>query len=134
MRHIGIVIVALTLAGCETPSSVQQVSDYEICRLSILRPPLQSTAAINEADRQIRTRGVNCSAYSENILQEQQQGLQQMQQGLQMMQQGSTTQQQQQNKTRPRQPTISCSKMGDKSRAVYTFNANACPIGYAPSY
>jgi hypothetical protein len=75
-------LCCLTLTGCETPTSVQRVSDYEICRLSILRPPLQSAAAINEADRQIRLRGVNCGSYASTIFQQQQQGLNQLQQGL----------------------------------------------------
>ena len=132
MRLAGICIVVFTLVGCETPSTVQRVSDYEICRLSILRPPLQSAAAINEADRQIRVRGVNCGAYAGTILQQQQQGLNQMQQGLQQMQKGTGVQQQLPNS--PNQTSISCTKIGDRNRSVYTFNAIACPVGYAPTY
>jgi hypothetical protein len=131
MRLVGIIIGALALVGCETPSSVQRVSDYEICRLSILRPPLQSAAAISEADRQIRVRGVNCGAYAGTILQQQQQGLEQMQQGLRQMQQNPSVPQQQNRTT---QMTINCTRMGDMSRRVHTFNAIACPVGYAPSY
>lgn len=131
MRLVGIIICALALVGCETPSSVQRVSDYEICRLSILRPPLQSAAAISEADRQIRVRGVNCGVYAGTILQQQQQGLEQMQQGLRQMQQNQSVPQQQNRTT---QMTITCTRMGDMSRRIHTFNAIACPVGYAPSY
>ena len=73
------------LYGCATPASVQYSSDYEICRLSLLRPPLQSVQAINEADRQIRFRGLNCNLYAATIFQQQQIGLQQLQQGVNMM-------------------------------------------------
>jgi ribosomal protein L19 len=111
-------MVVFTLVGCETPSTVQRVSDYEIC--------------INEADRQIRVRGVNCGAYAGTILQQQQQGLNQMQQGLQQMQKGTGVQQQLPN--RPNQTSITCTKIGDRNRTVYTFNAIACPVGYAPTY
>lgn len=128
-------IVVILLTGCATPSSVQSESDYEICRLSILRPPLQSAQAINEADRQIRIRGLNCSAYAGNILHQQQIGLQQMQQGLQMMQQGSGVQQLrqvQQNQIRSNQLTVQCTRIGDWNRAVITFKGIACPFGHAP--
>lgn len=74
--------ILLSLVGCRTPSSVQRVSDYEICRLSILRPLLQSSEAINEADRQVNARGLNCAAYAGTIFQQQQQGLQQLQHGM----------------------------------------------------
>lgn len=135
MKKLICASTVMLLLGCATPSTVQRESDYEICRLSILRPPLQSAQAINEADRQIRMRGVNCSAYAGNILHQQQIGLQQMQQGLQMMQQGSRVQQQQQlpqNQIRSYQPTVQCTRIGDWNRAVITFNGIACPIGYAP--
>jgi hypothetical protein len=134
MKIIIYILTVMLLASCATPNTVQRESDYEICRLSILRPPLQSFQAINEADRQIRTRGVNCSAYAGNIMHQQQIGLQQMQQGLQMMQQGSTVQQQQppKNQIKSNQPTVQCTRMGDWNRAVITFNGIACPIGYAP--
>lgn len=78
-------VICLAIYGCATPASVQTSSDYEICRLSLLRPPLQSPQAINEADRQIRVRGLNCNLYAATIFQQQQQGLQQLQQGLNMM-------------------------------------------------
>jgi hypothetical protein len=137
MKILICILTVVFLLGCATPNTVQRESDYEICRLSILRPPLQSAQAINEADRQIRIRGVNCSAYAGNILHQQQIGLQQMQQGLNMMQQGSRVQQQQQqplqNQIKSNQPTVQCSRMGDWNRAVITFNGIACPIGYAPS-
>ena len=132
MRLAVICIVVSTLVGCQTPSSVQRVSDYEVCRLSMLRPPLQSDAAIKEADRQITVRGVNCGAYAGTILQQQQQGLDQMQQGLSQMQQGTGVQQRLPKS--PNQTSISCTKIGDRNRGVYTFNAIACPAGYAPSY
>ena len=77
--------ICFVLYGCATPASVQNSGDYEICRLSLLRPPLQSIGAINEADRQIRVRGLNCNIYASTIFQQQQQGLQQLQQGLNMM-------------------------------------------------
>jgi hypothetical protein len=126
-------VSAVLLASCATPTTVQRESDYELCRLSILRPPLQSNAAINEADRQIRARGLNCAAYAGTILQQQQQGLDQMQQGLRLMQQGSSIPTNP-NQNRTNTLGVSCTKMGDRSRQVYTFNAIACPIGYAPSY
>jgi hypothetical protein len=131
MKIVFYLVIGFLLIGCETPSSVQRVSDYEICRLSILRPPLQSAAAISEADRQIRVRGVNCGAYAGTILQQQQQGLEQMQQGLRQMHKNPSVPQQQNRTT---QMTITCTRMGDMSRRVHTFNAIACPVGYAPSY
>jgi hypothetical protein len=133
MKLAAISIFLLILAGCETTSSVQRVSDYEVCRLSILRPPLQSDAAISEADRQIRVRGVNCGAYAGTILQQQQQGLDQMQQGLRQMQRGSGVPQQQ-SQNRATQVSVTCTKIGDRNRQFYTFNAIACPVGYALSY
>ena len=80
------ILVAITLVltvgldGCATPSTVRMASDYEICRLSILRPPLQSNEAIAEADRQIRARGLNCGSYAGTILQRQDEGLRELQQ------------------------------------------------------
>lgn len=133
MMRIIFSVSAVLLASCATSTSVQSESDYEICRLSMLRPPLQSAAAINEADRQIRVRGVNCAAYAGTILQQQQQGLDQMQQGLRQMQQGSSIPSNQ-NQNRTNQMNASCTKIGDRSRQVYTFNSIACPAGYAPSY
>jgi hypothetical protein len=133
MRLLFITATSLALAGCATPSSVQRESDYELCRLSILRPPLQSATAINEADRQIRIRRTNCAAYASTILQQQQQGLQQMQQGLGQMQRGASNQQQY-NLNRPMQSTSTCTKIGDTSRQMYTFNTIACPPGFAPSF
>lgn len=96
-------LAVLTLAGCATPVSVQRASDYEVCRLSLLRPPLQSDTAINEADRQIKVRGLNCSTYAGTIFQQQQQGMNQ----LMIMQQ---QQQQQQQIRTPTQTT--CSRNG----------------------
>ena len=133
IRFIIFTLNAVLLASCATPTTVQRESDYELCRLSILRPPLQSNAAINEADKQIRARGVNCAAYAGTIFQQQQQGLDQMGQGLRQIQQGSSVQTNQ-NQNRTNTLSVSCTKMGDRSRKVYTFNAVACPIGYAPSY
>ena len=77
--------ICFVLYGCATPASVQNSGDYEICRLSLLRPPLQSAQAINEADRQIRVRRLNCNIYASTIFQQQQLGLQQLQQGVNMM-------------------------------------------------
>ena len=140
MRILFTIVTLIALVGCATPSSVQRESDYELCRLSILRPPLQSAAAINEADRQIRIRGTNCAAYASTILQQQQQGLQQMQQGLGQMQRGlgqmqrGGSNQQQYNLNRPTQSTSTCTKIGDTSRQLYTFNSIACPPGFAPSF
>ncbi len=133
MMRLFLTVIAVLLASCATPTTVQRESDYEVCRLSILRPPLQSNAAISEADRQIRVRGVNCAAYAGTILQQQQQGLDQMQQGLRQMQQGSSMPT---NPTQNRTNTLSvaCTKIGDSSSQVYKFNAIACPFGYAPSY
>ncbi len=33
----------------------------------------------------------------------------------------------------PRQTTVSCTRIGDLSRQIYTFNGIACPAGYAPT-
>jgi hypothetical protein len=118
-------LILLSLVGCQTPSSVQRVSDYEICRLSLLRPPLQTNAVISEADRQVSARGVNCAAYAGTIFQQQQQGLQQLQQGM------TIPPQRQKNSS---QSIVRCIKLADKSRQVFSFNAVACPVGYAPSY
>ena len=88
MKFLKLILLSVfcyLLYGCATPASVQYSSDYEICRLSLLRPPLQSVQAINEADRQIRNRGLNCNLYAATIFQQQQIGLQQLQQGVNMM-------------------------------------------------
>ena len=82
---IFLIVPSLALFGCATPSSVQRASDYEICRLSLLRPPLQSNQAIAEADRQISARGLNCAAYAGTIFQQQQEGLNQLQRSLDYM-------------------------------------------------
>jgi len=86
------------MAGCATPVSVQGASDYEVCRLSLLRPPLQSGTAINEADRQIRTRGLDCNTYAGTIYQQQQQGMNALIQ-MQQQQQQQQLQRQQQIRT-----------------------------------
>ncbi len=85
LKLASLAIICYFLYGCATPASVQYSSDYEICRLSLLRPPLQSVQAINEADRQIRFRRLNCNLYAATIFQQQQIGLQQLQQGVNMM-------------------------------------------------
>ncbi len=133
MRLVFITTTSLALVGCATVSEVQRLSDYEICRLSILRPPITNPGVVEEADRQIRIRGTNCAAYASTILQQQQQGLQQMQQGLGQMQRGGSNQQQY-NLNRPTQSTSTCTKIGDTSRQLYTFNSIACPPGFAPSF
>ena len=68
------------ISGCATPSSVQVASDYEVCRLSLLRPPMQSTQAITEADRQVGLRGLNCAVFAARIYSQQQAGLLMLQQ------------------------------------------------------
>lgn len=133
MRVLIFLISSLLLGSCATPTSVQRESDYELCRLSILRPPLQSNSAINEADRQIRIRGVNCAAYAGTILQQQQQGFEQMQQGMKQMQQGSGIPSGR-NQNRTNQMNVSCTKIGDMRGQIYVFNSISCPVGYAPSY
>lgn len=85
LRLALLLFFCFVIYGCATPASVQHSSDYEICRLSILRPPMQSLQAINEADRQIRFRGLNCNLYATTIFQQQQIGLQQLQQGINMI-------------------------------------------------
>ena len=72
-------VLIVGLSGCATPATVRMASDYEICRLSIMRPPLQSNEAIAEAERQIRSRGVNCGSYAGTILQRQDEGLRELQ-------------------------------------------------------
>lgn len=138
-----LVFITLTLpviVGCATQSSVQRASDYEICRLSILRPPLQSSEAIAEADRQISVRGVKCERYAGTILQRREEGLRQMQQSIesitnQRYPSGSPLQQ--------RSPSITCFKTREwisgslkncayncqGSEAVTTISAaQVCPI------
>lgn len=82
LKFLFLMCVSYMVYGCATPASVQYSSDYEICRLSLLRPPLQSSQAISEADRQVRNRKLNCNLYASTIFQQQQEGLQQLQQGL----------------------------------------------------
>jgi hypothetical protein len=105
IKNLSLCLVVMSMAGCATPVSVQRASDYEVCRLSLLRPPLQSDSAIYEADRQIKVRGLNCNSYAGTIYQQQQQGLNQ----LILMQQQQQQQQQQQIRT-PVQTT--CSRNG----------------------
>jgi hypothetical protein len=63
------------LSGCETTQTVQNQSNYEVCRLSLYRPPLQSADAINEADRQVRLRKLDCGTYAGAMQQQQEQAL-----------------------------------------------------------
>ncbi len=85
MKTVLAIFSLIGLASCATPSSVQIEPDYEICRLSLLRPPLQSRSAILEADRQILIRGINCSSYAGVIFQQQNEGLNQLQRSLEMI-------------------------------------------------
>ena len=103
MKIAIVFLVVFMLSGCATPVSVQGASDYEVCRLSLLRPPLQSGTAINEADRQIRARGLDCNTYAGTIYQQQQQGMNALIQ-LQQQQQQQQQQRQQQIRT-PTQTT-----------------------------
>ena len=75
MKLLLSVITILMLASCATPQSVQTASDYEICRIKLLQPPLLSTETIKQAEYQVRYRGVDCGRYASIIYQRQSEGL-----------------------------------------------------------
>ena len=78
----------LLLAGCASVSSVQKASNYEVCRLAIKRPPLQPNSAIEEADRQIQYRRLDCSVYAASFAAQEAAALQMLGMGLNQMSQG----------------------------------------------
>lgn len=111
LKILGIASIATLIAGCATPVSVQSASDYEVCRLSLLRPIMQSDTALNEADNQVRNRGLNCSNYAGIIYQQQQQGINALM--IMQQQQQLQQQQQQQRQQQMRMPTqTTCHRNG----------------------
>ena len=70
IQRLQTIALVLLLAGCATASDVAGFSDYRVCRAHILRPPLASRELLNEADREVRVRGVDCSRYAAAIMQD----------------------------------------------------------------
>jgi hypothetical protein len=142
LRRTYFALIAAILTGCATVESVQYASDYEVCRLSILRPPLQDPAVIYEADRQIGVRGLNCALYSAQIRSAQQEGYAEMERGLSQIErasQGTTT-----NSSESSSSKISCFLRGEYtsgtlkncrydcmgSEAIQTIaSTEMCPLG-----
>ena len=62
--------MGLLLSSCSTPGEVIQASDYRVCRAHILRPPLMGSSALEEANRQVAARNLDCSKYAAAIMQE----------------------------------------------------------------
>lgn len=75
MKLLLLIISTLMLVSCATPQSVRTASDYEVCRIMLLQPPLLSTDTIRQAEFQVRNRGVDCRRYSSLIYQRQSEGL-----------------------------------------------------------
>lgn len=142
LRFLYFAFITATLTGCASVESVQYASDYEVCRLSILRPPLQDLAAIYEADRQIGVRGLNCALYSAQIRAAQQEGYDEMRRGIAQMEsalRGATT-----NSSESTSSKSSCFLTGDYtsgtlkncrydcmgSEAIQTISSTEiCPLG-----
>ena len=87
MRYLMIALMVL-LNGCTSVASVQKASNYEVCRLAIKRPLLQTNSAIEEADRQIQYRRVDCSVYAASFAAQEAAALQMLGMGLNQMSQG----------------------------------------------
>jgi len=87
MKYLIIIFSAL-LTGCASVASVQKASNYEVCRLAIKRPPLQPNSAIEEADRQIQYRRLDCSVYAASFAAQEAAALQMLGMGLNQMSQG----------------------------------------------
>jgi hypothetical protein len=76
---LGAVVYLMILGGCATPQSISSASDYEVCRVSLLRPTLLSNETINQANYQVRLRGIDCSRYAQTIYQRQDEGIRELQ-------------------------------------------------------
>ena len=116
---MGIVLLLTGCAGSPVHTSsmsrneLMGIDDYTLCKAATPRELYDPSANVM---MEVRRRGLDCrSVYTYTPA------------PVIVM-----PQQQQQNRTTQR--TITCTRMGDMSRRVYTFNAIACPIGYAPSY
>jgi hypothetical protein len=72
-------VFVILLAGCATPQSISTASDYEICRVSLLRPTFLSPETINQANFQVRQRRVDCSKFAAIIYQRQDEGVRELQ-------------------------------------------------------
>ena len=70
LTAIAAAFISVALVGCSTPADVRGYSDYRVCRSHILRPPLASQAALQEANNQVRIRNLDCSKYAAAIIQE----------------------------------------------------------------
>jgi hypothetical protein len=79
MKYIPLFLIPVFLVGCATPQSISTASDYEICRVSLLRPTLLSPETINQANFQVRQRRVDCSMYAAIIYQSQDEGVRELQ-------------------------------------------------------
>lgn len=79
MRFIYIVFLAAFISGCSTPQSVTKASDYEVCRIALLKPPLLSGQTIAAAEQQVRNRPVDCSRHAGRIYQQQGEGMSELQ-------------------------------------------------------
>jgi hypothetical protein len=79
MRHLLTVFSLLSLVSCSTPQSVTRASDYEVCRIALLQPPLLTGQTIAAAEQQVRSRRLDCSRYAGVIYQQQGEGVRDLQ-------------------------------------------------------
>jgi hypothetical protein len=63
------IILGAMLSGCVTPQQVAAESDYNLCRAAINGARL-SQASMQELQRQIRIRNLDCSKYATAIVQQ----------------------------------------------------------------
>ena len=62
--------IGLQIVGCANPDKIRLSSDYNICRLVILQPPLAPRENMEEAEIQVRYRKLDCSKYAAAIIQQ----------------------------------------------------------------
>jgi len=121
----------IALSGCAgspvhtsslSPYQLSQIDNYTLCKGATPREAYYpSQSVLNE----VRRRGLNCASiyiYS---------GTGELDAAAAAL--GSMSQRRQPNL--PNTPsTVSCTRMGDASRQVFTFRGIACPVGYAPAF
>lgn len=70
LKYLLSAILIFQLLACANPERVRASSDYNVCRLVILQPPLAPRENMQEAERQIRLRNLDCSRYAGAIIQQ----------------------------------------------------------------
>jgi len=83
-------LIGVLGTACTTASSVTNAGDYDVCRIAIRKPPFTTSSAIDEANRQIYVRNLDCSRWASIFAQQQAAqaaaSMMMLNQGLNMMQ------------------------------------------------